>query len=192
MVLLKLHLNFAQVAGILFLVTGGFMFVVSPTTHHLKKEFTLKVFGIFLYDFFINVVEYYGFKYYFEQQALNELSFFFNIWFIMMVLFAVVTVARGKYGVVWRTATEKFFLGKVALSKWFDAASSYSYFHAITLATVSQVSATEAFSPLVIVGVAFLMQRILRFKVGERFSHGHLAFKLGAVILLGVGGYLAR
>lgn len=190
--LLKAGFTVFQALGILLLTAGGMLFVIDPRRGGLRKEFTPKVLGIFVYDFLISGVDYYAFKYYFDVYHLNEVSYFFNVWFLMFVFFIALIAIRGSWRITWHAALDHDYIGKVAVSKFFDAASSYAWFHAIALSSVSQMNALNAFFPLALIAVVYTMQNLLGFKAEEEFSKGRLAPKLVAVIMLCVGGFFAR
>lgn len=193
LVILRLSLTPLQVAGVLLLTAGGLLFVTQhPKRFQLKKEFTPKIFGIFAYSFVVSGVQYYGFKYYFETHAMNEVSYYFNIWLVMTALFLLVIAARNQWETLWRAFRENRYGPKMIVSKGFDAASSYLWLHALTLASVSQVQSTSALYPLILLGIVYVMQNIFRLNAEEEFSKERLVFKLAAVVLLCIGGFLAQ
>ena len=190
-IILKLHVSAFQTFGILLLTAGGMLFALNPKGG-IKKEFTAKVWGIFAYDFLMNGVAYYSFKYYSTTYQLNEVSYFFNIWMVMVAMLAVVVIFHSNRKTVWHTALSHGYLAKVTLSKGLDAVCAYLGFHAIALATVSQVNGMSALFPLILVIVVYASQKIFKFKAGEKFSHGHIILKFVAVVLLCIGGFMAR
>lgn len=190
--LLKTHLLPLQIAGILLLVLGGIMFVFDPKKFRFKKEFTPIVWGLIAFNFIFGGVEYYSFKYYAGAHQLNEISFIFSFELVCIALLAAIVIGLGKYRAVWRGFTKTNYFGLVGISKSLDLACMYLWLHAITLASVSQVNATSSFYPLMLIAVVYLMQKLFKLKAEEKFSRGHLAFKLVAVVLLCAGGFLIR
>ncbi len=191
-VILHLGLTTLQMLGILLLVTGGLMFVVVPGKFRFRKEFTPLVWGIFLYNFALGVVEYYGFKYHFQGQGLNEPSFYFSLWIIMMIAFLPPLIIKKDHAALWRVAREKHYLWNVTISKGFDALASLLWLRAMILATISQVQALSALYPVILLGVVFVLQQELGFKAEEEFSGKRLAFKLGGIALLAIGGFFVQ
>ena len=191
-VLLRLPLTFFQVAGILLLITGGLMFAVNIKTRRLKREFTPAIWGIILFDFSIGCVEFYAFKYYFDTMRLNEVSYLFSVWGVMMIMFLIVITARNQWSIFWQTARLNNYLPKMIVSKGCDALSSYLVFHAVALATVSQVNAVYFIYPIILIGVVYVGQNIFKFKAEEKFSQGYLVIKIIAIVLLVAGGFLMK
>jgi drug/metabolite transporter (DMT)-like permease len=190
-VLLKLHFSAFQALGILLLTGGGILFTIDPKGG-IRKEFTPRIWMIFVYEFLVNGVEYYGFKYYFLSYQMNEISYFFNIWLVMMILLLLVVVLQGRWKTLWKAAQNHHYFAKSALSKFFDAAQSLLWLNAIALAAVSQVNAVNSLFPVILIGVVFVTQNIFGFKAEEEFSKGRLSLKLAAVALLCVGGFFIR
>jgi uncharacterized membrane protein len=190
--LVHLHLTTPEVLGILLLITGGLMFVIVPGHFRLRKEFTPVVWGIFLYDFALGIIEYYGFKYYFHGQGMNEPSFYFSLWIIMMIAFLPPLFIRKAHKALWHVARERNYLRNITVSKGFDALASLLWLHAMTIAAISQVEATSAFYPIILLGTVFVLQQELGYKAEEEFAGTRLWFKIGGVALLAVGGFLAQ
>ncbi len=191
-ILLKVGFSTFQAMGILILTAGGMLFVIDPQRRGLRREFTPRILGIFVYDFVISGIDYYSFKYYFDVYHLNEVSYFFNIWLLMILLFLAVIAIRGSWKVVAHAALDHDYIGKVTVSKFFDAASAYTWLHAIALSSVSQMNALNAFFPVALIIVVYIMQNMFGFKAEEEFSKGRFAMKILAVLFLCIGGFLAR
>ena len=191
--IIKAHLTGLEAIGILLLASGGVMFVLNPKTFRVKKEFTPAVFGMLVYNIFINASQYYAFKYYFNRGLINEVSFYFNIWIVTLIVLVGFLVVRKKTSVTLHSLRDhKKFMATITLSKFFDVSSSLLWLHALAMATVSQVNATDAVYPLMMIAVVYIAQSLFKLKAEEKFSQGHLAFKLAGVMLLCVGGFLVR
>jgi len=190
---LKFRLTPFEVLGVLLLTAGGVMFVINPGQLKFKKEFTPIVFIMLAYNFFINAAQNYGFKYYYETRGLNEVSFYFNVWTIALIVLLGVMLASNKLGSLWHTVNgNQRFVKTIAVSKLFDAGNSWLWLHALALVTVSQVNATDAIYPLIMIGVVYIVQNVFKLKVEEKLSQGYLGFKLAAVGLLCLGGFLVK
>lgn len=190
--LLKLNFTWLQAMGILLLTAGGMLFVINVKGGGIKEEFTPQVWAIFVYNFLISGVQYYSFKYFFETQGLNEVSYYFNIWLVMLVMFLVIALVQNRWSALWRAAREHLYFDKMLLSKGCDAFAAYLWLHALTLASVSQVNAIGSIYPLILIGSLYLLQNVFKFKAEENFSKGALSLKLVAVALLCIGGFLAK
>lgn len=190
--LLKTHLTPLQILGIFFLVFGGVIFALDPKKLRFKKEFTPIVWGLLAFNFIFGGFEYYTFKYYFADHRINEISFLFSFELICVFLLGLTVVFSGKISAVWRALTRSSYFRMVGISKSLDVGASYLWLHALALATVSQVNATNSLYPLMLILVVYLAQNLFKFKAEEKFSGGHLTYKLIAVILLCAGGYFIR
>jgi drug/metabolite transporter (DMT)-like permease len=190
--LFKLHFSAFQVLAILLLVAGGMLFTVDTKKGGIRKEFTPRVWIILVYYFLSGAVEYYSFKYYFPAYHLNEVSYFFNTYLVMIVIFIVMIVLQNRWKAVRAAAHDHHYLAKVTLSKFFDAAQSCLWLYAIALATVSQVEAVGSFYPLLLVAVVFIIQNVFGYKAEEEFKGGRLYLKIVAVVVLCVGGLLLK
>jgi drug/metabolite transporter (DMT)-like permease len=188
--LLKLHFSAWEVAGTLLLTAGGMLFVVD--SHGIRKEFTPWVWMIFGYEFLSGAAEYYSFKYYFPAYHLNEISYFFNTYLVVVVLFIFMIALQNRWRVIWKAANDHHYLAKITLSKFFDAGQSCLWLYAIALSTVSQVNAIGSVYPLILIAVIFIIQNVFGYKAEEQFTKGRLYLKIIAVVLLCIGGYLIR
>jgi uncharacterized membrane protein len=190
-VLLGLHFSVFQAAGVLLLAGGGMLFVLD-TKGGIRKEFTPWVWMIFIYDFLVNGAEYYSFKYYFLGTHLNEVSYWFDTTLVMIAVLLLIALVQGGWKKLWHAASDHHYFAKCMLSKFFDAGQSCLWLYAITLATVSQVSAIGSIYPLVLIAIVFVVQNVFGYKAKEEFSRGRLSLKFAAVILLCIGGFLIR
>jgi hypothetical protein len=178
-----------QVAGVLLLILGGMLFVINPLTRRLKPEYTKYIWLIFIYETITYAVEFYVFKYY-SSQNLNEISYIFSTNVIMMAGLTVVTLWKGSWANLKALATHNHYLLKMILSKAFDFTYVVLLYRALKLATVSQVSATEAFYPLILIAGLYIIQGGFKFKAGEQFDRLNLLQKTLGTIALVLGIWL--
>lgn len=185
----KAHLSAWQAMGIVLMACGGMMFVVNPQKFRLKKELTSLVWAMLGYNLLAGGTEYYGFKYYYSHFHLNEVSFGFSVWLVAAVTLFTIILLLGKLKTLRLTIAQRpDFLGAIFISKTFDATQWWLWLHALALASVSQVNAISSLYPLMLIMLLYLAQKTFKFKAEEKFSQGHLSFKLAAVVLLFLGG----
>ena len=189
--LLHTNINPLQISGILFLVSGGFMLVIQPGKLKFRHEFTWKILCIFFYNFILGSSEYYGFKYYFNYHLLNEISFYFNTWLVVLIVFIIIISLQNKWKTIFNTIRVNHFFEKTMMSKGLDAMSSWLWLHAISFVAVSQVNSLGALYPIIFLGIVFIIQKVFGLKIGERLSPRYLKLKVVAVILLCAGGLLS-
>ncbi len=189
--LFKVNMTPFQILGIILLAAGGMAFVLEPGKLKIRREFTSKIWGIFLYNLVLGVAEYYGFKYFLNHASMNEVSFFASTWLLVTAGFMIIISVRKKWGITMETAQKNRFLGKVTISKGLDAACSWLWLHAISMTAVSRVDAVGSLYPLILIGAVYLIQNVFGLKAEEEFSKGYLALKLIGIALLSVGGFLA-
>lgn len=178
-----------QILGIILLVLGGLGFSLDGETRRFKKELTLPVWGMFAFGVFWSGSEAYLFKYLNAAYGLNSVSFFATMWLIASAVLLVLVFVRGKSRLLLRKPGLAY-VRRSAVSKSCDATSSVLWAQALPLAAVSQVSAFEAFDPLILFVMVVLAQGLLRLQLREKLSRDHVLWKLGAVCLLIAGGWL--
>ena len=185
--ILKAPFTGLQIFGVLLLILGGMLFVINPLTRRLKPEYTKYIWLIFIYETISYAAEFYVFRHY-ASQNLNEISYIFSTNIVMMVGLTVITLWKGTWKNLKALATHNHYILKMILSKGFDFIYVVFLYRALKLATVSQVSATEAFYPLILIVSLYIIQRFFKFKAGEKFDHVNLLQKtLGtAVLVLGI------
>ncbi len=187
----KASLDFLQIFGILLLIGGGVLFVIDPRTRRLKRQYSKYIVAILMLDIVISGVQYYVFKYYSAGEGLNEISYLVNVWFWVAAGLFLVTVFAKKWRLLFRTAAHKRYLQKTLISKSFDVGGALLWFHAISLAAVSQVNSLSAFEPLILLVVLFVAQQVFKFKADEDFSKVSVFQKIAATLILVVGAWLA-
>ncbi len=188
-VLVEATLSFAQIVGVLLLACGGFLLTMDGKTHHRKREFSPKVFGIILFWIAYGGFQYYLFKHLHETQGLSSVSFMASTYVIVIGIMLLVVVARGKYKALFNAASARY-LPPVALSKGLDTAATLLTLTAITYASVSQVSAIGALAPLMLLVIAVFVQKETRFNIRERVDRANIVWKIVAIGALSLGIYL--
>lgn len=188
-VILHAHLSLEQIVGIILLTLGGLAFALDGKTHRIKREWTLAVWAIFVYWLFYDGAEYYLFKYLNVTEGVNGVSF--------NVSFSLVGTACMLLYIVWIRKTRLIFakdaqkyIPAVTVSKILDTAGALFWMQALTLATVSQVSAIGAIEPIILFLVALVVQKSTRFSVREKTDRRNVFWKFGAVSLLCVGMFI--
>lgn len=187
--ILKADFTGAQIIGVLLLIAGGLLFVVNPLTRRLKSEYTPYIWLIFLYETISYAAEFYIFMYY-ADKGLNEISFVFSTNVVMMIGLALITLWKGTWTNIKALVGHHHYLLKMLLSKGCDFINVILLYNALKLATVSQVSAVEAFYPLILLAALYILQQDWKFKTGEKFDRVNLAQKSFGTIVLVVGIWL--
>jgi uncharacterized membrane protein len=189
--IVRAPLDTYQILGILLLIIGGVIFVIDPLTRRLKSQYTKYILAILLFDVITAGVQYYVFKYYAVGQNLNEISYMVSVWFwVTLGLLAMVIVSK-KAHLLYKTATHNHYLQKIVISKSFDVGSALLWFHALSLATVSQVNSFSSFEPLILLAILLITQQVFKFKAGEDFTKINLLQKMVATGILVIGAWLA-
>jgi uncharacterized membrane protein len=184
---LKAAFSGSQVMGLLLLIAGGLLFAINPLTHRLKPEYTKYVWLIFFFETLSYAAEFYVFKHY-SNQGLNEISYIFSTNLVMIAGLTLITVWKGTWKNFTSLLRHNHYLAKMLLSKGLDFTYVVFVYQALKLATVSQVSAMDAFYPLILLVSLYILQKDFKFKAGEKFDRTNLTQKtLGtAVLILGI------
>jgi uncharacterized membrane protein len=102
----------------------------------------------------------------------------------------IVALYKNSWNTFAYTARHNGYIAKITLSKAFDFFYSLLWYHAIKLATVSQVNALESFFPLILLVMLYLSQEKFRFNAGEKLDRSTLVQKILATALLVAGAWL--
>ena len=179
-----------QILGILFLVGGAIAFVLDGVTHHFRRIFTWRIAGaLFLMTVVYAGADAYLFKYLHSAYQLSAVSYSFSTHLFNVVFLFGIVVARGSFAHLFDTAAIRY-LPYAAIGKSFDAVNTIFYLLALPLVSVSQLTAFTALSPLVLFLVAALTQGLFRFSLQEHLRAHNAPWKLGAAIVLVVGGLM--
>ncbi len=182
-------LNGGQIAGVVLLSVGGFLFAVDARTRHLKREFSLKVVGIICFWVIYSGLQFYLFKYLNDTVGLNSVSFMASTHLVAVAIMLLLVTMRGKFGALFLSASAQY-LPPVMLSKVFDTAAALLMLTALMSASASQVAAIGALAPLILLATAVFVQKETRFNIRERVDRANVSSKIVAVILIGLGIYL--
>lgn len=185
-VYLEAALSAAQIAGVMLLAAGGFAFAVDGKTHRLKKEFSMWVWGVYVYWMAFGGFQYYLFKYLHSTYDVNAVSFLASGHLIIVAVLLLAVVLRGKYTHLFNADSARY-IPAVAVSKFFDTGGALLWLTALTYAAVSQVTAFGALAPLVLLVVAFVAQKETRFNIRERVDGANFRWKAAAVVLVCAG-----
>lgn len=175
-----------QVVGVFALVVGATLF--SFNAQAKRSAFTLK--GAFWMAMKVGVYAYLFVAFKMLGNSVNEVSFYFSIWLLVTAVYAVILLGTRKYKLLVKTASEGNFLPKTFLSKGFDLVSSIFYLEALSLASLTAVSAFMSFTPLVLLAVLFIASFFMKLDLAEDFSRKTLILKVAATALLVIGGLL--
>jgi len=188
--ILKLSFTSIQLFGIVLLVLGGLAFSLDGKTHHFKKYLSGRVWGIFFFIYiFYSGVEAYTYRYLHTTYDLSPVSFYATyICFGALLLFGVLVFKGRTHLLISRPALR--YIPYAAAGKAFDSVNSTLYITAISMATVSQVSAFNALMPLVLVAVAWVVQGVFGVRLKEHLDYRRLSWKIGAAMILVIGGFL--
>lgn len=187
--ILHVPLTPTEIIAIVILSVGGFAFALDGRSHKMKKELTLGTFALLAFFLFQTAVENYAFKYFNVHDGINGVSFFASSWLMVAVGALIIVAARGKAHLLFRRTSVRY-IPMVAIGKSFDVANTLLWMYALTFAAVSQVGAIGALEPFVVFLVAILTQKEARIRIRERVDRGNLHWKVGAVALLVLGGFL--
>ena len=180
----------SQIWGVILLICGGIAFTLDGKTHRFQKNLTPAVIGAFLMMYVVyGGIDAYLFKYLNTTIGLNGVSFYASIWLIGLVFFFGLLLVKGRVRLLFSKQTAHY-VPYAALGKSFDVFNSVWYATALSIATVSQVSAFNSLLPLLLFFVAAISQKELHVRLKEQLDPRRAPWKLGAVITLLVGGIL--
>lgn len=186
---LNTDLSPAQIVGVIVLTAGGFALAFNARTHHMKREFSLRIWGVFLYWLIYDGTQFYLFKYLYEKGEVNEVSFVASVWLIAVSVVFLYLAFTGKAHLLFAHAARRY-VPVVAVSKIFDAASTLLWLHALSFVAVSQVAALNALSPLMLFLVALFVQKETRMNIRERVDKANISWKVVATTMLCLGTLL--
>jgi drug/metabolite transporter (DMT)-like permease len=188
---LVLRTEFAtsQILGMALLIAGGVGFSVDGKARQLKRELSWRVWGIFAFNMLYVGCEAYLFKYLNSTHGVNGTSFLASLWLLSsVVLILIIVIQRKAHLLIGRKVRE--YVPRIVASKTCDAVSAALWANALSMAAVSQITAFDAVSPLVLFVVVVIAQEILGFSMKEKLDRSRFVWKTGAVCLLVVGGFL--
>ncbi len=179
----------AQIVGVIILTAGGFTLAFNVRTHHLKREFTPMIIALFAYWLVYDGAQYYLFKYMHETTSVSATNFLMSVWLVAVsVMFVHLVLARKAHLLFGRAARD--YIPAIVVSKMFDAGAMVLWLYALSFAAVSQVSALNAIGPLVMLVIAYVVQKETRFNIRERIDRTSLSSKIFATALLCLGLFL--
>lgn len=188
--ILGIDLTQLELIGIVLLVAGGLAFTLDGKTHHFRRNFGWRIWGSLFYIYVFTIgLEAYLFKYLYATESLNAVSYYASsTLYAVMFLFGALIVTRRIPLLFSRSA--RAYIPYAALGKTFDAFNSILYMMALTLVSLSQASAFNALMPLAVICVALVVQGIFQVRLKEHLDVTRTGWKLGAAVLLVVGGLL--
>ncbi|MEK7155652.1 MAG: hypothetical protein AAB734_02125 [Patescibacteria group bacterium] len=188
--ILGVALTQAQILGIILLICGGLAFSLDGITHHFRRELTWNIWGAIFFIFVFNIaLEAYFFKYLNAAHEVNAVSFYVYSTIPSVLILLAILAWKGRARQLFSRAAVTY-LPYAALGKSFDSLNSVLYITALSYATLAQVSAFNALMPLVIVVVAIFAQSLFGVRLRERLDYARLHWKIGAAVLLVLGGFL--
>lgn len=187
------HIAMSQILGVFLMVAGGLVFFVRRDLKHvlLTKRFIGALLGLLAFDALIIGSEGYIFKSYYGATGLSPSAFLVSGMFYMCIFlsFALVVQALRKGPDLSVTGFAQYARGS-SIAKIADYSNSFFTLQALSIATVSQVSAMKVLHPFVLLIVAFLAQRTLGIELEEEFSDAALYQKVTGIVLLSIGTLL--
>lgn len=180
-----INANFSsyQILGILFLVIWGIWFSIEWKTFKFKEEISLKILGVFIFLLIYAWIEWYLFKFMNSEYHVNATTFFANVWWWTTVMLFIVIILKWKFNNLLDKSVVKY-VTKSIISKSCDVWKSLFFAKALTLASVSQVSAMTSFEPFVLLIVTILIQKIMKIHLNERLDTHNMILKISMVIIL--------
>jgi drug/metabolite transporter (DMT)-like permease len=172
-----------QLIGIFLLVFGSLLF--SYNIKKNKSAFSWK--GILLLFAFLVVEIYLYIIFKITSETINGVSFFASVWSMMMIEYVLLLIITKKYKKLQVTATSNGFLLNTFIAKSFDSLSSVFYMQALSVATLTAVSAFISLSPLVMLVILLCIYFLTNIKISEDFSQETLTLKIFATIILILG-----
>lgn len=189
--LLHTPLSSLQILGVICLAVGGIGFSIDGATRRIKKELSLPVLSIFIFWLIYGGIEAYFFKFMNATQGVNATTFFTNVWAWSGVTLLILVLAQRKSLLLFTKSVSRFVTISV-FSKSCDVGSTLFTAQALVLASVSQVTAMGALSPLVLFAVASLLQGIFRVSLNERLDRANFMWKFAMILLLVAGSFAVR
>lgn len=177
------------VIGVILLVLGGIGFSINATTRRLKSELTPLVWSMLAFSIFWTGCEAYLFKYLHNTQGINGVSFFASLWLVISVILFIILCLKGRVKLL-TNKTSHTYAKQAFISKTCDATSTVLWAQALTFVAVSQVSAFDAFYPLILFILIVIAQEIFNIKLKEILDRQHFILKTIATICLVVGAFL--
>jgi uncharacterized membrane protein len=173
-----------QIVGALLIVMGSVLF----SFDNVRKRFVITFEGFLWLLFKMASYTYLLFLFKFLSSSINEISFYFSIWSLVMVIYIVVVLLTKKHKKLKQTAIANGFLAGTFLSKGFDFLSSVFYLEALSFASLTLVSSFTSFSPLILLVILLLISIHKRANYTEDFSPKVLGLKVIATLILITGG----
>jgi len=173
-----------QIIGVLFLVIGAILFSLNVSS----KKSPITPWGWFWIIARIIPNVYLLIVYKLYSASVNEVSFYFSIWALLIALYIIFIIFTRKHKKLVETATVDRFLLKTFLAKSFDSLCSIFYLEALAIASLTAVTAFTSFSPLILLVILLLMSLFTKINTAEDFSRRTLILKIIATVILIVGG----
>lgn len=161
--------SYLQITGIILLVLGAIIFSFDGS---LKiPVFNLKsILWMFIklatYAYFLIVYKMF-------ENEVNEISFYFSTWIIVIAFYLIIIILTRKYKKLRQTAVSENFLKKTFLSKGCDFIASIFYLKALSLTTLTPLSALTSFSPIILLLILLMISHFSNINVAEDFHVNH-------------------
>jgi hypothetical protein len=147
---------------------------------------------IFLFDLVVEAAEFYVFKYLNTAGIVSEGGYLIAVWSLVVLGLGVVVIVTGQLAAALQAAKQRAYMTGVGTSKAVDAVGSFLWLTALAASTPAYIAAVGALAPLALLIVAYIAERVAGIDIRENTSRKHMAWKLVAVLLICVGGWLAR
>lgn len=180
-----------NIIWIFLLIIWWYIITINFSNNNIKKTyFSLSQWGMILVSFLIILFQLIMFKYYNTHYWLDEMSFYLNTWFFVLLFFWILILIKKKSKILISTAKNDWFLMKTFISKFFDTLGWLLILKALTLTSITNVYIVGSFSPLIMFLISIFLYLILKVNLKEDFSKNNLLIKLLASIIFLIGSYM--
>lgn len=182
-----------QMIGVCVLVTGGLIFFLRKnlSSKLSLKKYGLMMLGVLIFDAIVFGSEGYIFKNYYDELAIHPATFLVSGMLYMCVFLTLMLLVR----IIWTRGTLNL-AGAIlyarcsAVAKLADYGNVFFTLQALTIASVTQVTAMKVIHPLVLLGVTMLAQHTCKVDLDEAFTRDTVIQKTIGIVLIVIGSFL--
>ena len=182
-----------QILGILILVSGGLVFFARKdlSKNLSNKKYLLMMLGVLIFDAIVFGSEGYIFKNYYEQYEVAPVIFLVSGMLYMCGFLLVFAAIRWAFvGNTIQLQGAIAYARGTSLAKLADYGNIFLTLRALTLATVTQVTAMKVLHPLVLLIVTMVAQHKLNVDLDEAFTKQTAIQKATGIALVVIGSFL--
>ena len=182
-----------QIAGIVFLVVGGSLFVFHSSARKLTRRQTWTTVGIFIFGAFYYGFEAYLFQSYAMHRGMSEVSFLVSAGVSTILVLLLAGAVRMMLSAPSpKTKLVVHYSAWSLLSKMADYSSAALFLYALARASVSQVSAMGSLYPMILLVVVIVIQKGMRVNLEEVLDRNTAWLKICAVVVMSLGVFLVQ